>query len=223
MAKTIKGQPLEIESQAPIIQELERAAVWAYANFAGDRRELPALTVSIQTRGKKHTLCGVFKADGFRTKEGAPVHEIVMTAERLFEDPYLVLETIVHETVHLCNHDLGEEDNSKGGRHNKVFRDQALAFGLEVDESYDAKGYAYTHLSSELREALEHDFKPDLAVFRIFKESAPITEKKPVVKKQRPWVCGCPITVQVATGVTLRASCSECVQEFTLKDGNDAK
>ncbi len=218
MAKTIKGQPLEVESQAPIIQELERCAVWAYANFAGDRRELPALTISIQTRGKKHTLCGRFQPEGFRTKEGVPVHEILVTAERLFDDPYEVLETIVHETVHLCNHDLDEKDNSKGGRHNKVFRDQAIAFGLIVDDPIDAKGYAHTHLSLELRAQLEEDFQPDLAVFRIFKESAPIVERQPVVKKQRPWVCQCPVTLQVATGVELRAECNECNTPFNLKE-----
>ncbi len=224
MTNTIKGRPLEIESQAPIIQELERAAVWAYATFAGDRRELPALTVTIQTRGKKHTLCGSFKAEGFRTKEGEAIHEIVVCAERLFEDPYLVLETIVHETVHLCNHDLDEKDNSKGGRHNQVFRDQALAFGLEVDDPYDSRGYGHTHLSTELRERLEKEFKPDLAVFRIFKEAVPIVEKAPPVKKQRPWVCKCPVTLQIATGVEAHITCKDCSAPFTLKDaGTDPK
>lgn len=218
MAKTIKGQPLEVESQAPIIQELERCAVWAYRIFGGDRRELPALTISIQTRGKKHELCGSFKAVGFRTKEGEPIHEIIIIAERLFEDPYLVLETVVHETVHLYNHDLGEKDCSKGGRHNETFRDQALEWGLDVTKG--TKGWAYTTLTDTLRKALEEDFKPDLAVFRIFKEAAPITERKPVVKKQRPWICKCPVTLQVATGVELKADCNECTSPFTLKEAN---
>ena len=130
-----------------------------------------------------------------------------------------MLETIVHETVHLCNHDLDVKDNSKGGRHNQEFRDQAIAFGLEVDDPYDSRGYGHTHLSAELRQRLEHDFKPDLAVFRIFKEAAPIVEKKTPVKKQRPWVCKCqpPVTVQVATGINLNAECQECGEFFGVK------
>lgn len=219
MVRTIKGRPLEIESQVPIIQELERCAVWVYANFGGDRRELPALTVSIQTRGKKHTLCGFFRAEGFHTKEGEPVHEITVTSEQLFKDPYDVLETVVHETVHLYNHDLGEKDQSKGGRHNKVFRDQALDWGLEVQEPTDTKGYAYTSLSAPLRASLEKDFQPNLEVFRIFKEAVEPKEKKTPVKKQRPWVCQCepPITVQVATGIILNAQCQECNEYFVVK------
>lgn len=215
--KTIKGNRLEIESQAPIIQELERCAVWAYRTFGGDRRGVPPLTISIQTRGKKHQLCGVFKAEGFRTKEGEPVHEIIVTAERLFEDPLDVLATVVHEVVHLYNHDAGEKDNSKGGRHNTTFRDTALQFGLEVGEPIDSKGHAYTSLSASLRASLEKDFIPDLGVFRIFKEQAPIKIKGPTVKKQRPWVCKCPVTLQVATGIILNAECQECNEYFMVK------
>ena len=212
------GSPLVIESQAPIINELERCAVWAYRKFGGQRTDLPPVTVSIQTRGKKHTLCGTFKADGFRTMEGEPVHEIIITAERLFEDPYDVLETVIHETVHLFNHDVGEKDCSKGGRHNQEFANMALQFGLEVAVPTDSKGHAYTSLSEPLRASLEKDFTPDLSVFRIFKETLPIKEPIPRVKKQRPWVCGCPITLQVATGVELQAACQQCDGQFILKE-----
>ncbi len=220
MPKTIKGNRLEIESQAPIINELERCAVWAYRTFGGDRTGVPPVTISIQTRGKKHTLCGRFTPDGFRTKEGEPVHEIIITAERLFEDPYNVLETVIHETVHLYNHDIGEKDGSKGGRHNKQFAETAMVFGLEVAEPTDSKGHAYTSLSASLRASLEKDFIPDLTVFRIFKEQAPFKVSGTRVKKQRPWVCQCPVTLQVATGVSLQAVCNDCCTEFILKEGN---
>jgi len=207
-----------IESQAPIIQELERCVQWAYKQFAGDRVDLPAVTVSIQTRGKKHTVCGSFKSEGFHTKEGAPIHEIIITAEHLFEDPYKVLGTVVHEAVHLFNHDLGEKDNSAGERHNETFKDQALQWGLEVADPIDSKGYAYTQVSPKLQKLLETKFKPDEAVFRIFKEQAEVKPKKPVVKKIRPWVCDCPVTLQVAVGVELKAQCQLCDSDFRLKE-----
>lgn len=206
-----------IESQAPIINELERCVQWAYAQYAGDRVELPAVTVSIQTRGKKHTLCGVFVVEGFHTKEGAPVHEIVVTAEHLFEDPYKVLGTVVHEAVHLFNYDIGEKDHSKGGRHNEIFKDQALLWGLEVSNPIDSKGYAYTAPSPELRKLLETKFKPNESVFRIFKEQVEVKPKKEPVKKIRPWICECPVTLQVAVGVELDANCGVCVSHFELK------
>ena len=205
-----------IESQAPIILELERCVQWAYKQYAGDRMDLPAVTVSIQTRGKKATL-GIFKAEGFHTKEGAPVHEIIVTSEHLFEDVYKVLGTIVHETVHLFNHDIGEKDCSKGGRHNEVFRDRALEWGLNVPDPVDSKGWAYTNVDIELQRLLETKFKPDESVFRIFKEQAEVKPKTTPVKKIRPWICKCPVTLQVAVGVELRAECQSCNSEFKLK------
>lgn len=209
---------VNIESQAPIIAELERCVQWAYKQYAGDRTKLPAVTVSIQTKGKKAQLYGSFQPGGFHTKEGVPVHEIIITAEHLFEDVYKVLGTIVHETVHLFNHDIGEKDHSKGGRHNETFRDAALQWGLEVDTPYDSRGHGHTHISLELQKLIETKFKPDESVFRIFKEQAEIKPKKPSVPKVRPWVCQCPITLQVAVGVELQAHCGICNNDFILKE-----
>ncbi len=209
---------VEIESQAPIIQELERCVRWAYQQFAGDRVELPAVTVGIQTRGKKATLCGHFKPNEFHTKEGAPIHEITISSEHLFEDVYKVLGTVVHESVHLFNHDLGEKDHSKSGRHNEIFRDAALEWGLDVDTPYDSRGHGYTHVSAKLQKLLETKFQPKETVFRIFKEQQEVKPKTPSVPKVRPWECKCPITLQVANKVELEVTCNTCESIFTLKE-----
>ena len=209
---------LSIESQAPIIQELERCAVWAYHKFGGERSDLPSVTISIQTRGKKHLICGSFKHEAWSTMEGETVHEILITSERLFADPMEVYGTVIHEVVHLFNYDAGDSDCSKGGRHNEQFKDTALSFKLEVEEPHDSKGHAYTKPSEELVNLINNDFVPDLTAFTIFQEALPIPVPK--VKgppKVRPWICKCPITVQVATGVELDAKCGVCVSLFELK------
>lgn len=214
--KTIKGEPTNVESQAPIIQELERCVLWAYSTFGGDRRGEPAVTVSIQSRGKKAQLLGIFRPEELRTKEGEPIHEIAVMSERLFDDPYEVLGTVIHETVHLFNHDCEVQDSSKGGRHNEEFKAAAESFGLVVEKG--TKGWAYTKLGDGLRKQLESEFKPNLEVFRLFREQTPIPEKKPREPKVRPWICDCDITVQVATGVEFNAECQACGTYFKLKE-----
>ena len=208
---------MDIETQSKIIIELERYLAFIYKEKAGDRQGLPAVTVSIQTRGKKASVCGSFKAEGWHTKEGQPVHEIIVSSEHLFEDPYKILGTMTHEAVHLFNRDCGETDCNKAGRHTEVFKEVALKWGLEVEDPTDSKGFAYTHTSPELQKLLETKFKPNETVFRIFKEQQEVKPKKEVVKKIRPWECQCPVTLQVAVGVELDAKCGVCVSDFKLK------
>lgn len=217
--KQLEPEYLQIESLQPVIAELERAAVWARGRMGDRDKELPAVTVVIQTKGKKAGCCGWFDSNRWATKEGSPVHELTITAEHLFDDPIEVIHTVVHESSHLYNKDIlppEEKDCSDSGRHNKKFKETAEAMGLVV-ESDGTKGWAATSLSDELRRDIEEDFKPDLAVFRIFREVPLPKESKPV-KKVVPWLCECPVTVQVAANITLVATCDECNESFVLKN-----
>lgn len=216
----IEPEYLQIESLQPVIAELERAAVWARAKFGDRDVDSPKVTVVIQTRGKKASCRGWFSSNAWSTKEGEPVHEITVAAERLFDDPVEVIQTVIHESAHLYNRDVlpvGESDCSDSGRHNKKFKETAENLGLVVTSS-KTKGYAHTELSDALREDIEKNFQPDLAAFRIFREvPLPKTNSKPK-KKVVPWICGCPVTVQVASGVTLTATCDDCAEPFLLKN-----
>ena len=211
---------LQVESLQPIIAELERAVVWAYG-LTGDRdKGLPKVTVVIQTQGKKASCRGWFKTKAWSTKEGDPIHELTVCAERLYDDPIEVIQTVIHETAHLWNKDVlpeGEKDCSDSGRHNKKFREAAETFGLEVETSKTG-GHNVTSLSDDLRRQIEEDLQPDLAVFRLFRELVPPKESKATKKKVIPWICECPITAQIASGVTFDATCEICHEAFVEKE-----
>ena len=213
MARTIEAIPVKINSLRPALAELERAVQWAYA-LTGDRdKALADVTVTVQTKGRL-AYCAWFNADKWETKEGAKVHEINMSAEHLFDDPIDIIGYIVHEVVHLNNHDFGIKDVSKGGRHNKKFGELASDLGL-APAGPEGKEWNSTKLGEVLRERVEKEFQPDYAALALFRT---VPEKKKGRKSTRSWHCegldpDC-TKVQVPAKKILLATCEYCSTKF---------
>jgi hypothetical protein len=201
--------PVEMASLTRCIKELERAVTWGYA-LTGDRsQEAPRVTVVIQTKGQRR-MCAWFSPKRWETREGQPVHEITMCAEELHKDPVETIGTMLHETNHLWNNDMGIVDCSLAGRHNKKFKESGEGmFGLVV-EMQGSRGWAQTSLTPEMRERIEKEFQPDFLAFDLARKTVQRIKKPSTTVK---WSCGCQI-VWRARKLDLKSSCDICGAHF---------
>jgi len=167
---------LDMESLRPAIAELERAAEWFLDPLVGDeiRGSPQKLTVVIQTKGRKPRCMGYFlnrdAGDGWRTREGDGVHQISISSEYLNRGVVEIVETLLHECVHLWCWWLGVKDTSSGGLyHNKRFKERAEQAGLKCPEvSIPRSGYGFTSLGEGLESRVREELVPDVAAFRVF-------------------------------------------------------
>lgn len=204
-----------IESIAPAIMEAERFLQWVMTYRGMDIPD-QKVTINIQTRGKRATLCGWFSNNQWGTREGDSVHEITIAAERLQGEVHEILETLTHEAVHYWCQFMGLQDCSDSGRHNKrVFYEKALVVGLDCESHNDPKGFAYTSLTDELRDDIEKNFRPDHTAFNLFR-IVKMKDKTPT--KMKKWSCECdpPINLRVAKEIDV--TCNVCVSRFERQD-----
>jgi len=216
-AKKNGNGPVKMESLTPVLAELERAVVWAY-NLTGDRPlSSKNVLVVVQTRGQKKNCLGHFRSEGWETKEGELVHEISLSAEFLNRDVMEVIETVIHETAHLWNHDMSIKDCSDGGRHNKKFAEAAEMLGLVVTKG--TQGMNHTEYSDELKEKVEKEFKPDYEAFKLARQIRTKPSKEPTMVK---WSCqeGCTV-VRASKKVRVEASCERCGEVFVRDPAAD--
>ena len=197
---------MQIASLTPALDELERALAWAAQDT-----DIPAqhrIVPTIQTGGRKRGLCGWFLNSSWSTREGELCHEINFTAEQLNRPVENIVETAVHEIVHLWTHSLGLKDCSAAGRHNKVFKQHAERLGLVCEPPADSRGYAYTQPSPELLARITNELQPDVAKFALFRLA---TFKGKAPTKMKKWECECTV-VRCAT--ILDATCDDCAEKF---------
>jgi hypothetical protein len=196
----------------PLLRELERVYLET-ARFVGDGQiEVTHPLIVVQTRGAKKSRLGCCTPQQWTHGDNEDVTEISISAETLKRPVTQVLETLVHEMVHHANAVSGVKDCSKGGRHNKVFRDTAISFGLNVNEIPDkSKGYADTQLSPKLAAFLEElNVNPESFAYA----RNVINAKKKAPTRMLKWTCGCTI-VRCAT--ELDADCKECKNRFKVE------
>jgi hypothetical protein len=72
---------------------------------------------------------GYFSPDKWRNEDGEKVHEIAMNANTMKDDIVDLMDTFIHECVHLWQHDNGKP--GRGGYHNKQWADKCREVGLE--------------------------------------------------------------------------------------------
>jgi len=111
--------------------------------------------------------------------DGKLACELTLVAEKLDRPLPEVLETIVHEMVHVICAAQGIKDCSAGGRHNKEFMAMARNMGLHVETVTDDKGnekplnksrgFTDTSLTPELEAQIFEEFKPDASAFNMFR------------------------------------------------------
>ena len=210
-----KTSEVPIESITPAIKEAERYLQWVMLNRGMDVPD-QKITLNIQTRGKRQSLCGWFSKHQWSTREGDMVHELTITAERLQGEVADILETLTHEAVHFWCEFMGLKDCSDSGRHNKhTFYEKALLVGLNCESNGDTKGYAYTSLTDELRDDIEKNFQPDHTAFNLFRV-VKLKEKKP--NKMKKWSCECEPPINLRVAKELDATCNVCVSRFELQE-----
>lgn len=165
--RNTKGQfvedPAKRSQQA--MEELYRAFDFLNDHFADGK--LPKVIITVQESGRKNAY-GWF-GDGFWS-DGvceSGVSEINLSAEHMGRDPLAILETLLHEMVHLYNAQHGVRDVTSGQYHNKHFKSAAIKFGLQVSRMAN-RGYAATQLNKDGESAIKL-FKPNTDVLSSLK------------------------------------------------------
>lgn len=173
----------------PMIEKLENVFSILNEHFYGNELEKPVITVSPD--GKKKSLGWVttWKAWKPGKEEAAEIgyYELNVSAEFLTRPFYEVVETMMHEMVHLWNikHKI-KDTNQNGSYHNKKYKEGAEAHGLQVEKS--AKyGWSMTSLTENSLEYVKETFEDAaLPLYRYQPEKA-----KKVKSNVRKYVCPC--------------------------------
>jgi hypothetical protein len=132
------GKATKAEALSTLTKALEQAHELIKAETGAPRA---TLLVTRDLKGRK----GHFTPfTPWRTNEEA-FSEIAFNLEH-FTTPEELLSTLLHEVAHSINHQNGVEDCSSNQYHNKHFKAQAEALGLETHE-IKGKGHASTTLT----------------------------------------------------------------------------
>ena len=131
------------------------------------------------------------------------IHQIVLNTYYLKdEDMY---ECLIHEVGHFWNSVNGIRDFSKGGRHNKKFKEIAERLGLKCELMSKSKGYALTSRTDEFNKLLD-EFKPKEEVWNIQEVKFENKNKK---KGLRKYECDCGQIIY-ASNDSVEGECKKC-------------
>ena len=189
----------------PAVQELER--FFKFFNQKLYKGSLPQPIITIQSAGRRKYL-GWFCADIWRHRKNE-VPEINITAEELNRPVEDILETLLHEMVHLDNWHNDIVDCSAQQYHNKKFKLGCDEIKLNCERN--SHGWAYTSLSPELRRLIKAG-KPKASVFKIFRLEQNKGGKSGPGSRLKKWTCGC-TNIRVAVS-EFDATCNLCGNEF---------
>jgi len=177
--------------------------------------------ITIQSKGKLSamgwcTLSKVWKGEEEKDNQ----YEINICAEYTDSPLKEIVDTILHEMIHLDNMYKGIKDTSRNNcYHNKLFRDSAIKAGLLV--THDKKvGHAYTSLGDEMIEWLSKQ-EINRECFHIARESisAKVGTGKAKCKTIKYKCPSCGILVKTSSEVNIL--CSDCEEEFEMVKKND--
>lgn len=139
-----------------IIKTLEK--VFDKINSELYNNELVRPVITVQTG--RRTVLGWCSASERWINEKKRVYEINIVAENLNRTKEGIIETLLHEVVHLYNCQRGVSDCNSQQYHNKNFKEVAEAHGLNVEKMKN-RGFAYTTLNEEgkkFAESLDFNF-----------------------------------------------------------------
>lgn len=170
--------------------------------------------ISIQSRGKLNAFGWCTLNQVWKGKQD--YYEINLSAEFMDRSINEIVETLLHEMVHLDNIYKEIKDTSrKGNYHNKRFSETALKAGLGV--SFDTKnGWAYTFLSPPMIEWLSEQ-KINSECFTIAREDIPAktTGERAKTIKYKCKKCG----IQVKSTDEVNIICEDCDEKLELVGG----
>jgi hypothetical protein len=171
--------------------------------------ELPEPAITIQTKGKRNVYGWCSAVEYWKSQDGEiKKFEINIAAEYLDRSSLEIMQTMLHEMVHLYDVIKGIKDCSRSGTfHNKRFKASAEQFGLCFNEPPSKKyGWGLPVLKPNMVELI-NTFNIDESIF-IIARSVPVAIAKQLVS----YKLECP-----SCGIKLRANksgitvvCKEC-------------
>jgi hypothetical protein len=191
--------------------ELHRCFSLFNQHFFNNELKEPAIT--IQSKGKRNAYGWCSRIEFWQGQESR--HEINISAEYL-DRPYLdILQTLLHEMVHLDNGAKGIQDVSRSGQyHNKRFKETCELKGLTYPHDKPDKkiGYSAVVLKPETKELIESSFnvtQESFSIARVVPEQ--VKANSPKSYKLECPSCGLKVR---ATKQGLSVNCNECKQEL---------
>ena len=162
--------------------------------------ELPPAAISFESDDVRRLGWYLLKPDGVALNFRININ----TKHLASGDQVDVLETLLHEMLHLWEHIGGRV---KGGRyHTKKFRDKAEALGIPTDKH----GHSLGPIPGGLFLALLEKYDVCLSTPPAFPPSSRSPQPKSTIS---PWACSC-TRVWAAHQTTLNAACGNCNEQF---------
>lgn len=156
-ASTVANLPLPPVTIESVTQELHKA--FNLFNDAFFEGTLPVTAITIQSSGHRRLSMGWCSMKPvWGTKDASQqMYEINLSAEFLADDFFEVMDTLLHEMVHLYHMVNDIQDTSrKGTYHNKKFRDKCLSIGFEYANPRPDKqhGYSFVRIGQQLKDRI---------------------------------------------------------------------
>lgn len=211
------------------VKELYRAFHLLNDKLYGGSLNEPAILIQHQgTRTKNvYGWCTINKI--WRTEDKRiSKYEINITAEYLNRDITEVIQTLIHEMVHLyCSENDIKETSRNGNYHNKKFKDYAERVGLNVEKS-KSSGFNITSLRPETKIMIEQlNLDREAFIMKRYtwedEEADPEKEKEPTKRRKKDvWTCPTCKKPNIKSNDELNIICGKCMSKFIcIKDDED--
>jgi len=200
-----------------IIDQLQKAYDSLNQLFAS---QFPRCVLTLQSNKdtkRKDVLgyCTTQKVWVNKNDESKNTYEIALTSEYLNRDYFDIMETLLHEMVHVFNLYSGVTDCSVRGKHNERYKVIAESIGLIVEEA-PRIGFAVTSLSDELKTIVD-ELEIDRSVFNMYRYVPPKEKKTRVIKPIYKYSCpNCGEQIK-SNSTGLLIECKNCEAEYDEK------
>lgn len=200
------------------IAELHK--IYARANAVLFNNELPEdIVIVIQSRGKRKAYGWMYTQPIWKAGEEQTLFEIGIASETMDRPYFEIIQTLLHEMVHVHNVLNDVKDTSRGGTyHSKAFRDTCIERGFEYvanDGKPDSRiGYSQVTLTAETKNKIKFWSinKNAFSVSRMDTEGEAKKKKSNVIK----WQCPSCADIVRSSKPDVNIICGNCMQPFEM-------
>ena len=192
--------------------------VWT--SIRAEHKDVPQVLLLAAPSSRRHGPIGHFSALRWQHRTAGALHEVVLFAEYLHQEPTRVLEVLLHEAAHAANYAQGIKDCSASQYHNLSFKRTAEELGLLV-QRYGHRGFADTKLRPEtaVRFAVQLKLLGDeIKAYRRWSRDKAVGVKTPSRNLKASCRCGYLIRVARSTLAATEIRCGQCQQPFVCCD-----
>lgn len=198
--------------------------------------KLPEPAITIQSGGKRSTMGWCTIKPIWGDKEGTiRLYEINIAAEYLNIEFHEIMDTLLHEMIHLyCKIHKIKDTSRKGQYHNKRFKEESLKRGFyyPVDKPDKRIGWSYSKITDETKQLID-TFPIDREVFKIARatfgqlpggedtaEEGGEEQEGPRRSHNRKYICpSCNQSVRATREVNVM--CGDCMEKMVTEDGEE--